>query len=176
MIKKFLTLILILALCLPLVSCSKEEVRETSVAGAYYLMFQEMTTKVDLSVYTYLSFDTASTGLEGEELKILEELIKKYCEEIEIGYLDMDKTRLKRSLRIENSTRGNVFTQGYLLTYSNCGFTEIDEGEDIFTGDIELWHGDFDVMGALDFNIKKTAKGWYINRDAENDGYYMLIS
>ena len=177
MIKKFSVLILILILCLSFISCSKEEIRETSVAGAYYLMFQEMTNNgADISAYTYLSFDKESTGLEGEDLEILENLIKDYCDEIDIGYLDMDKTRLRRALKIDDSARGEVFTGGYLLSYSNCRFEEDEDGEEFFTGDIELWHGDFDAKGGLDFIIKKTNKGWYIDRDQTNGGYDTIIS
>lgn len=177
MIKKIFALILILIMCLSLISCSKEEIRETSVSGAYYLMFQEIATNgVDISAYTYLSFDKESTGLEGEELEILENLIKDYCKEIDVGYLDMDKTRLRRALRIDNSNRGEVFTGGYLLSYSNCRFEEDENGEEIFTGDIELWHGDFDAKGGLDFIIKRTDKGWYIDRDRSNGGYDTIVS
>ena len=140
-------------------------------------MFSEFAqTKVDLTMYNYLSFDKASAGLEGEDLEILEGMIKDYCDEQGLAYLDMDMTRLRRSLRIESSSRGDVFSGGYLLTFSQCHLEEGDEGEQFFTGDIEFWHGDFDAVGGLDFIIIKTDKGWYIDRNAENGGYNTLLS
>ncbi|MBE6544414.1 MAG: hypothetical protein E7675_08445 [Ruminococcaceae bacterium] len=158
-------------------SCDKAEIKETSVAGAYYLMFKEFAgNKVDLTAYRYLSFDVKSTGLEGEDLEILEGMIKEYCEEMDIDYLDMDMTRLKRSLKIKIGANGDVFTNGYLLTYEGCRQFTDEDGQEVFIGSMTFWHGDFDAMGGLDFIIKKTDKGWYIDRERENGGYDTLIS
>ena len=175
--KLSLLLILSMILCSLFSSCDKAEIKETSVAGAYYLMFKEFAgEKVDLASYRYLSFDVSSTGLEGEELELLEGMIKEYCDENDLEYLDMDMTRLKRSLKIGKNANGNVFTNGYLLTYEGCGLITEEDGSSFFSGNITFWHGDFDLMGGLEFVIRKTDKGWYIDRDLENGGYDTIIS
>jgi hypothetical protein len=178
--KKFKSIKLIAAVILFAVimtGCAKEEVKITSDAGALYLMFSEFVeNKVDLKAYKYLSFDKESTGLEGEDLELLEEMIKEYCKENGNAYLDMDKTRLRRALMISTGAKGQEFTNGYLLSFSNCQRITDDEGNVIFQGEIYFWHGDFDLVGGLNFSIIKTDKGWYIDRDLENGGYDFLVS
>ena len=172
-----LALSLCILICFGFSSCDKAEVKVTSEAGAYYLMFKELAgQKVDLQSYRYLSFDVTSVDLEEQELDVLEGLIKEYCREMDIDYLDMDMTRLKRSFKIGTNANGSVFTDGYLLTYENCGLYEESNGTMVFRGSINFWHGDFDAIGALDFVIRKTEKGWYIDRSLENGGYDLLMS
>lgn len=172
-----LFLVLCILLCFVFSSCDKAEIKVTSKAGAYYLMFKEFAgQKVDLQSYRYLSFDVTSVDLEEQDLEVLEGLIKDYCREMDIDYLDMDMTRLKRSFKIGTNANGNVFTDGYLLTYEGCGFYEEENGSMVFRGSINFWHGDFEGIGGLDFVIKKTEKGWYIDRDLENGGYDLMMS
>ena len=140
-------------------------------------MFKEFAgEKVDLTAYRYLSFDKTSVNLEGEDLELLENKIKDYCEEMNIDYLDMDMTRLRRSMKIKTGANGEVFTHGYLLTFDGCNLFTEDDGSVVFVGSMTFWHGDFDAIGGLDFVIRKTEKGWYIDRDLENGGYDTLIS
>ncbi len=178
MAKKIICLTLVIVFSFSfLTSCQETEVKETSVAGAYFLMFRELAeTRVNVGAYLYLSFDKESTGLKGEDLEKLEALIKAYCTEKDVSYLDMDMTRLERALKITTGSKGREFKNGYLLTYDNCETYEEEDGSISFTGSVSLWHGDFDAVGGLEFMIGKTNKGWYIKRDLENGGYDILLS
>lgn len=175
--KKILLFLLIFAIAIcPLTSCSKAEIKDTSQAGIYSLMFKELSeTKVDITKYRYLSFDKDSCNLEGEELDNLVNYIKDYCEDAGVEYLEKDLTGLRRAFKIEQSLYGEVFTEGYLLSFGPIDSYEDSDGITYYTADINFWHGDMDGIGGRDFFIVKTDDGWYLDREQGDGGYSVMM-
>lgn len=174
--KKISIFLLILTfIIISLTSCSKAEIKESSNAGAYCLMFSELVNNnVDLTRYKYLSFDKDSCLLEGEELEALVSFIKDYCEVIGIEYLEKDLVGLRRAFKIEQSLYGEIFSEGYLLSFGPIDSFD-DNGTTYYTADINFWHGDMDGIGGRDFFIVKTDDGWYLDREKGDGGYSIMM-
>lgn len=175
--KKFLSFLLIFAfLICTLTSCSKAEIKDTSQAGIYCLMFKELVeTKADITKYRYLSFDKDSCYLEGEELDTLVNFIKDYCEDVGVEYLEKDLVGLRRAFKIEQSLYGETFTEGYLLSFGPIDSFEDGDGVTYYTADINFWHGDMDGIGGREFFIVKTDDGWYLDREQGDGGYSTML-
>lgn len=174
--KKILSLILIITTLFLFISCSKEEIKEPGIAGAYALMFKELIDKevVNLQKYKYLCFDTATVELEEDDLAFLCDYIKKQCEKLGVKYMEGDIVSLRRAFMIDTDIYGEVFTQGYILRYSQGEFRTDINNIEYYTAQINFWHGNMDGVGATDFYLINTDSGWYIDRERSNGGYNLM--
>lgn len=175
--KKILSLLLILLFStLSFISCSKAEIKETSNAGAYCLMFDILIeNNVDITAFKYLSFDKKSCQVEGEELDILTNHIKEYCEDEGVEYIEKSKVELRRGFKINSSIYGEEFSEGYLLYFSPLDSFKDSDDNTYYTAEINFWHGDMDGVGGRDFFIVKTSDGWYLDREKPNGGYSTML-
>ena len=173
--KIFLLLLTVIFIISCFSSCSKAEIKDTSNAGLYCVMFKEFVeNQVDITEYRYLSFDKESCDLNEEELAVLEEYIKEYCDDNDVEYLDLDLVGLRRAFLINPGMYGEEFTLGYLLSFGLINTNTDGDGNTYYSSEINFWHGDMDGIGGRNFFIVKTDDGWYIDRDMGDGGYSVM--